>query len=330
MPAAPPPADDDALVCGLDLGGTKLLGVVVDPAGSEPALLEARLATPPGREAVGDALVELTTLLMGRAQAELGRTVRAVGVGAPGLVDRSGVLRYGPNLPGVVDLDIGHLLQTGTGLDATVDNDATCAAWGEHERGASRGKNHSVLVTLGTGIGAGITVKGEVLRGAYGFAGELGHMMVDPNGPLCPCGKRGCWERYASGSGLGLLAREAANAGLAEAMVALAGGDPEDVRGEHVTQAALDGDPAALEVLARFGWWVAVGLANVVNILDCEIVVVGGGLVAAGPLVMDPARSAFRQLVLASDHRPEVPLVQAELGERAGAVGAALLAAARA
>lgn len=329
MPAAPPPADDDALVCGLDLGGTKLLGVVVDPAGSEPTLLEARLATPAGREAVGDALVELATLLMGRAQAELGRTVRAVGVGAPGLVNRSGVLRYGPNLPGVVDLDIGHLLRTRTGLDATVDNDATCAAWGEHERGASRGKNHSVLVTLGTGIGAGITVKGEVLRGAYGFAGELGHMMVDPNGPLCPCGKRGCWERYASGSGLGLLAREAANAGQAEAVVALAGGDPEDVRGEHVTRAALDGDPAALSVLARFGWWVAVGLANVVNILDSEIVVVGGGLVAAGPLVMDPARAAFRELVLASDHRPEVPIVQAELGERAGAVGAALLAAAR-
>ena len=326
MSPAPPSADDDALVCGLDLGGTKLLGVVVDPVGSDPVLLEDRLATPAGREPVGDALVELCTRLAGRAESELGRTVRAVGVGAPGLVDRAGVLRYGPNLPGVVDLDIGELLRSRTGLQATADNDATCAAWGEHERGASRGRSHSVLVTLGTGIGAGITVNGEVLRGAYGFAGELGHMVVDPSGPLCPCGKRGCWERYASGSGLGLLAREAANAGQAEGVVALAGGDPEDVRGEHVTRAALGGDPAALEVLARFGWWVAAGLANVVNILDSEIVVVGGGLVAAGPLVMDPARAAFRQLILARDHRPEVPLVQAELGERAGAIGAALLA----
>ena len=319
----------DALVGGLDLGGTKLLGVVVDPVGSEPLLLEERLATPAGHELVGGALVELAGRLVERASQELGREVRAFGVGAPGLVDRAGVLRYGPNLPGVVDLDVVSLLGSQLGVAVTAENDATCAAWGEHERGASRGRNHSVMVTLGTGIGAGITVKGELLRGAHGFAGELGHMVVDPTGALCPCGRRGCWERYASGSGLGLLAREAANAGQAGQVVALAGGDPEDVRGEHVTEAALAGDPAALEVLGRFGWWVALGLANIVNILDSEIVVVGGGLVAAGPLVMDPTRAAFGQLVLASDHRPEVPLVQAQLGEQAGAIGAALLAAAR-
>ncbi|MEJ7582766.1 MAG: ROK family protein [Acidimicrobiales bacterium] len=185
------------------------------------------------------------------------------------------------------------------------------------------------MITLGTGIGAGITVKGEVLRGANGFAGEPGHMVVNPNGPPCPCGRRGCWERYASGSGLGRLAREAAHAGLASGVVALAGGECENVRGEHVTAAAESGDPAALKVLEDFGWWVALGIANLVNVLDSEVIVIGGGLVEAGDLVLDPTRRAYAELVLAAEHRPPVDIVSAQLGEHAGAIGAALLAAAR-
>jgi glucokinase len=186
-----------------------------------------------------------------------------------------------------------------------------------------------VLIALGTGIGAGITVKGEVLRGANGFAGEPGHMVVDPTGPLCPCSRRGCWERYASGSGLGRLGREVAAAGRSPRLVELAGGDPEQVRGEHVTAAATEGDPEALSVLERFGWWVALGIANIVNLLDPEMVVIGGGLVEAGALLMDPIEAAYRDLVMAYDHRPVVDIVAAQLGEHAGAVGAALLAAQR-
>ena len=256
--------------------------------------------------------------------------VSAVGLGAPGLVDRSGTLRYGPNLPGVIDADFASLLHDGLGLPTVVDNDATCAAWAEHELGAGRGCNHAVLVTLGTGIGAGIVVKGQVLRGAHGFAGEPGHMVVDPSGPLCPCGRRGCWERYASGSGLGRLAREAAAARRCGRVLELAGGDPLDVKGEHVTAAAAGGDAEAREVLRQFGWWVALGLANLVNILDSEVLVIGGGLISAGELVLEPTRVAYRDLVLAADHRPEPPIVAAELGEHAGAIGAALLAGARA
>lgn len=324
--SSPPSAP---LVCGLDLGGTKLLGVVVDPTAEGGALLEQRIPTPAGTEAVTAALVDLAGALIGRAKAELGRNVVAVGLGAPGLVDRSGTLRYGPNLPGVIDVAFGDVLAARLGLSTTVDNDATCAVWGEHERGAAKGRNHSVLITLGTGIGAGFTVKGEVLRGAHGFAGEPGHMVVDPSGPLCPCGRRGCWERYASGSGLGRLAREAAHAGFARRVVELAGGDPEDVRGEHVTRAAQEGDEQAIDVVRRFAWWVALGVANLVNILDSEIVVIGGGLAEAGELLLAPTRDAYRELVLASEHRPDVPIVVAQLGERAGAIGAALLAAAR-
>ncbi len=319
----------EPLICGLDLGGTKLLGVLLDPTSGEGPLLVERVPTPAGAGAVSEALIGLGKTLMARASGELGREVAAVGLGAPGLVDRSGTLRYGPNLPGIVDIELADVLRDGLGLPATVDNDATCAAWGEHERGAARGCNHSITITLGTGIGAGITVKGEVLRGANGFAGEPGHMVVDPAGPLCPCGRRGCWERYASGSGLGRLAREAAHAGFAERVVELAGGDAEDVKGEHVTKAAAEGDGQAVLVIARFAWWVALGIANVVNLLDSEIVVLGGGLAEAGELLMEPTRAAYQELVLAADHRPAVPIVVAELGEQAGAIGAALLAGAR-
>ncbi len=150
-----------------------------------------------------------------------------------------------------------------------------------------------VLVTLGTGIGGGLIVGDELVRGAAGFAGEPGHMVVDPNGPPCPCGRRGCWERYASGSGLGRLGREAAEAGRAGAVVALAGGDPEAVRGEHVTAAAAGGDPEALAVMADFAWWVALGMANLVNLLDPEVVIIGGGLAEAGELLLGPTRAAF-------------------------------------
>lgn len=330
MTAPGPTPTDRPLACGLDLGGTKLLGVLLDPDEVDGGpLSEIRVPTPIGTDAVAAAILDVARELIGRAPVQLGRHVRAVGLGAPGLVDRSGTLRYGPNLPGVVDEPFGAKLAAGLGLPVVVDNDATCAAWGEHERGASRGRNHSILIALGTGIGAGITVKGQVLRGANGFAGEPGHMVVDPTGPLCPCGRNGCWERYASGSGLGRLARESAHAGRSPRLVELAGGDPEDVRGEHVTAAATEGDPEALRVFDRFGWWVALGIANLVNVLDPEMVVIGGGLVEAGSLVMEPTRAAFRELVMAYAHRPEVEIVEAQLGEHAGAVGAALLAAER-
>jgi len=315
------------LVCGFDLGGTKLLGLLVDPAGGEPLVVD-KVPTPDGPDPVVDGIVEMAGRLFEKAASD-GREVVAVGLGAPGLVDRSGTLRFGPNIGGVVDVAFARILGERLDRPVVVDNDATCAAWAEHERGAARGANHSITVTLGTGIGAGITVKGEVLRGAHGFAGEPGHMVVDPSGPLCPCGRRGCWERYASGSGLGWLAREAAVAGVARRVVTLAGGDPESVRGEHVTAAAAEGDEQAMAVLRRFAWWVALGLANLVNILDSEVVVVGGGLAEAGDLLLDPIRSAYGELVMGAGHRPPVPIVEAELGERAGAWGAALLAAAR-
>lgn len=318
------------LICGFDLGGTKLGGILVAPDGDEP-LFQAKVPSPSGPDAVVDAIVAMGEQLLAEARAAGPGDVElvAAGLGAPGLVDRSGTLRYGPNLPGVVDLPLAEVLGRRLGVPVAVDNDATCAAWAEHERGAAKGANHSVTITLGTGIGAGITVKGEVLRGAHGFAGEPGHMVVDPNGPLCPCGRRGCWERYASGSGLGRLAREAAEAGQAAELLRRADGDVARIRGELVTAAAADGDAEAHTIIKRFAWWVALGIANLVNVLDSELIVVGGGLVDAGDLLLDPVRAAYGELVMGATHRDPVPIVAAQLGSLAGAWGAALLAEAR-
>ena len=322
----PPRSASGPLVAGLDLGGTKVLGQVLDPADPRRALATARLDTPRGADAIIGAMVDLVGLL----NDDLGRQgwgpIEAIGAGVAGLVDRQGTIRFAPNLPGVIDLDVQRALAAATGLAVVVDNDANTATVAEHRIGSGRGANDLVLVTLGTGIGGGIVIAGELRRGAAGFAGEPGHMVVDPNGPPCPCGRRGCWERFASGSGLGRLARDAAHAGRADGIVMLAGGDPEDVKGEHVTRAAADGDADALTLMAEFGWWVALGVANLENLLDPEVVVIGGGLADAGELLLVPIREAYATLVLAFDHRPPVRIVGAELGADAGAIGAGLLA----
>jgi glucokinase len=303
---------------GIDLGGTKLLCVAVDDQGRVSG--ERRVPTPDGTAALVDAFVAVV-----EAQRSEG-PVDAVGVGAPGLVDRAGVLRMAPNLPGVHEFAIRDLLQERLRLPVQVDNDATCAAWGEREMGAATGSNDVVIVTLGTGIGGGMVCDGRLYRGANGFAGEVGHMTVDPDGPPCPCGGRGCWERFASGSALGRFGREAGEGGRATRVVELAGGDFHDVRGEHVAAAAREGDPEALELMARFSWWVAVGLANLADVFDPDTIVVGGGLLEAADVFLDRAREIFGDLVLAGEYRPAVAVVPAVLGERAGAIGAALVA----
>lgn len=303
---------------GIDLGGTKCLGVRVVDGRVES---EHRVPTPRGAPAILAAIIEVVEALGGAP---------AVGVGAPGLVDREGILRFAPNLPGVVDFALRRELETRLpGSTIAIENDATCAGWAEHEVGAAKGANHVLLVTLGTGIGGGIIAGGRMERGANGFAGEVGHMVVDPHGPQCVCGKRGCWERFASGSGLGRLAREAAEAGHAPRIVELAGGDTEAVRGEHVTTACAEGDEPAIAIMKSFAWWVALGLANLAYAFDPELFVLGGGLVEAGDVLLDPVRSRFLELVAGSKHRPPVAILAAALGERAGAIGAALVAVER-
>ena len=309
---------DDRLVVGIDVGGTKVLGVALDPADPTTVIGEARVPTPEGAAPLLDAMADVVRKL------GAGHGVGSVGVGIAGLVDRGGVLRIGPNLPGLLDVRVGDELDRRLGLPVRVDNDATCATWGEHVAGAARGERDALLVTLGTGIGGGMIADGELVRGAHGFGGEVGHMVVDPHGPDCPCGRKGCWERFASGSGLGYLGRAAALAYRFRRGVELAG-EPEAVRGEHVTRAAAEGDAEALAIVDHFAEWVALGIGNLLAILDSSLVVIGGGLVEAGDLLLEPIQAALPDRVMAPRQRADVRVVAAELGERAGAIGAALL-----
>ncbi len=304
---------------GVDIGGTKVLAVAVG-AGGRP-VAERRLPTPDRAAGVRDGVAALVEELTG---GEVG----ALGVGIPGMVDGEGTLRSAPHLPGLVGAQLAaDLLDAYPAARVWVGNDATAAGWAEHALGAAAGADDVLTVTLGTGIGGGLVAGGRLVEGAHRFAGEIGHMVVDPHGPPCPCGQRGCWEQMASGSGLGRMGREWAVAGRAPRLVALAGGDPEGVRGEHVTAAARAGDPAAVELMAELGWWLALGLANLTNVLDPDVVVIGGGLVEAGDLLLAPTRRAFAAMVEGYDQRPHLAVVAAALGPRAGAIGAGLLAA---
>jgi glucokinase len=303
---------------GIDVGGTKAQAVVLDPQGQ--IIETAQRPTPRGDDSLGALIDVLFELADG-----LGHE-GSVGVGVPGLVTRDGVLRAAPNLDGVADFAIAARLSRRLGeCVVAVDNDATCATAAEWRLGAGAGVDEMVLVTLGTGIGGGVVANGALHRGVNGFAGEFGHMVVDPSGPPCPCGRRGCWERYASGSGLAMLARDAAAGNRLHDVVRHAGGDAQAVRGEHVQAAARRGDPEALAVIEQFAWWVALGLSNLTNAYDPAMFVLGGGLASGGDLYLEPVTRWYAELLYQPELR-QLPMIEfARMGPLAGAVGAALL-----
>lgn len=333
---------------GIDIGGTKCLGVVLDER--DQVVATHRVPTPTGNDGLVDALVGLVGVLR-----EEGERL-PVGIGAAGLITRSGVMRASPNVFGVSELRLRDRLVEALALPIAVDNDATCATAAEWMVGAGRGRRDVLLVALGTGIGGGMVVDGHLVRGHNGFAGEIGHMIVDPSGPRCVCGQYGCWERFGSGAGLAWLARRAlAEAPVAEGerLRALAAAHPhagrapvrsqpaagerssgardesakdDTLRGEHVVTAAREGDALARSIIAQFGWWVGLGLAGLTNTLDPSLIVIAGGLSEAADVILDPIRDGLAAHLYSPDHRPHPDVVAAVLGERAGAIGAALLA----
>ncbi|HEY8081618.1 MAG TPA: ROK family protein [Acidimicrobiales bacterium] len=317
------------LAVGVDVGGSKILAVLVDPA-TGAVHAEARRASPLDADAPGIVVADTVAGVLDdlAAVSDLDVAALPVGVGVPGMLSFDGVVVFAPNLKSMSGADLSTVMRARLGRAVTLANDADAAAVAEHRFGSARGIDDFVMVTLGTGIGGGVVSGGRVLRGHGGFAGEIGHMVVDPAGPRCPCGKRGCWERYASGAGVARLAREAAVAGRLGALVA-ALGDPEAVRGEDVTHAAAAGDREAVAVIEEVGWWLALGLANIAAVLDPAAFVVGGGLAEASALLLPPTRRHLVGLLEAGEHRPTIDVIAAELSNHAGAVGAGVLASER-
>lgn len=309
-----------SLFIGVDVGGTKILGLVTDGLGANERDRELQ-PTPKEPDRLAPAIVEVVRTLLERNPSVVG-----IGVGVPGLVDHAGVLHYGPNVQGVLGLDIAGRLNEEFSLPAVAENDGYLAALTEHRLGAARGHAHAIVVTQGTGIGGGLIVGGQVLRGANGFAGEPGHMLINRFGHRCACGRTGCWESVSSGAGLANIARELVAEGHAQQILAAAGGDTKDIRGEHVSAAKAANDPDADEILRRFSWWVAQGLGSLIALLDPSVVVLGGGLSAISDGFIDGVSAQVAEAVVGGQYRPMVPIVPADFGAEAGAVGAALRA----
>jgi glucokinase len=309
---------DGGSAIGLDVGGTKINAFRVARDGRVHA--RRTVATPAhDPDATIASMIQVSLDL-------LTDDVVAVGVGAAGLVDAAeGVLRFAPNLAWR-NLPIAARMREALGLPCQLDNDANVAAWGEWRFGAGRGYRHMLLVALGTGIGGGIVAGRRLFRGAHGFAAEIGHIIVEPDGPLCGCGNRGCWEQVASGHAIGRLGREAAREHPDSVLTSLAGGDPDAVTGATVGHAAHEGDPMAIEILREVGRRLGDGIAGLVNVLDPQVVVVGGGAVRAGDALLEPARKRCAAAIEGAAYRPRVPIVEAVLGNDAGAIGAATLA----
>ncbi len=263
--------------------------------------------------------------MVGSARAVMDPAVSVVGIAAAGLVESgSGIMRFAPNLAWR-DAPLTGYVTESLGVPAWADNDNTAAAWGEFRMGAGRGSNHMVFVGVGTGIGGGFVIDGRLVRGAHGFAAEIGHIVVEPDGPRCGCGNRGCWEQVASGTAIARAGRSAVRRHPYSDLVERSGGDPRAVTGAMVTDAARAGDTASCGILVEVGHRLGQGIAALVNVLDPELVIVGGGVSDAGDLILAPARDAYRRFVEGADHRPSVPIVVAELGADAGAIGAAML-----
>jgi glucokinase len=304
---------------GLDIGGTKIAGGVVTAGGV--VLERTRVPTPPADEA---ATLAAMVAVVDELRASHPR-VDAVGVGAAGMVEwPRGRLRWAPH-NAYRRLELRRLLHERTGLPTVVDNDARAAAWAEARFGAGAGTDDLVLVAVGTGIGGGLVLDGAVYRGTAGLGGEVGHMIVAPDGDPCDCGNRGCLEAMASGSALGRAARAAAARDPGGRLATLAGG-PQRVTGEIVFQAAKEGDQAAIALFERTGYWLGVGIASLITIFDPDVVVVGGGLAATGDLLLAPARASMERYVFGRAHRDLPPVAPARLGGDAGLVGAATLA----
>jgi glucokinase len=306
------------LSVGVDIGGTKVAAGVVDVHGQ--ILAEARRATP-GQDprAVESVITDLVRELSADYR------IRSIGIGAAGWMDLSNsTVLFSPHLAWRNE-PLRRNLEKLLRRRVTVVNDADAAAWAEWRFGAGRGESRLVCVTLGTGIGGAMILGGRVERGRHGVAGEFGHQIIVPQGHRCECGNRGCWEQYASGNALGREARElaAANSPVAQAIIAAAQGDGEAITGALVTRLAMEGDPASRELVDDVGQWLGLGLANLAAALDPGTFVIGGGLSAAGDLLLEPARRAFGRNLTGRGFRPAARIERAALGPEAGLIGAA-------
>ena len=311
-----------SLTIGIDVGGTKVLGGVVDESGK--VLTTARKDTPrQGGSALTQTIADVAKELLEQ------HSVASVGVSAAGFVssDRKTMLAT-PNIADWNGVDLDNQLTKLIGLPVVIENDANAAAWGEAKFGAGKNQDHMMMLTVGTGIGGGIVVNGALYRGAFGIAAEFGHMRVVPEGHICGCGARGCFEQYASGNALLRHAREAISASpeVARNLLSRGDGTVAGLTGQAITDAARDGDPVALAAFNTTGQWLGAGIASLAVLLDPACVVIGGGVIDAGEILLKPTRESLERNMPFAGKHPYPQIIAAQLGNEAGLVGVADLA----
>lgn len=312
---------------GVDLGGTKVATALTDTHGRILQRAEVPTSAQEGVDAVIGRIVEsirtvMNTIVDGRKVSP--DEILGIGVGSPGPLDvERGIVLFSPNLKWE-NVPICDRIAEATGLPAYLDNDANVAAMAENRFGAGKGVENMLYMTVSTGIGGGIIINGRIYRGSHGNAGEIGHMTIKPDGPPCGCGNFGCLEALASGTAIAREAAEGIRAGVATTVLQKAGGDPGKVTARLVGEAAREGDPFAKEVVHKAAYYLGIGLANLVNIFDPEIIVIGGGVSRIGEELFEPARRTMRERALAAMAK-QVKSVPALLGGDSGVLGAASL-----
>lgn len=321
-------------VVGFDIGGTKtlalLLSVSATAASDKPTrddvtvVASLRRPRPTSRE---QTISQITSMAAELAESS-GVSLEGVGIGIAGAISQSGEVLFSPNIPELFDFDLNTILSKEMAVAVAVDNDATAATVAEHLVGSAVGVEHVLYVALGTGIGTSMVLDGKIYRGANGLAGESGHMVIDRNGEEHITGVKGPWEKYASGSGLGELARNKAREGELQSLGALVASEEAiaNLRGEHITAALLDGNTEAEAVLDLFVDDIATGLTNLIYILDPELIVIGGGIASLGNILEAKLATKVSETTLGRQYRPGVDLKVSVLGTQAGAIGAGLLA----
>ncbi len=315
----------DHFFVGIDLGGTKINTALVNADGGIIAQDYRATQAEKGPEAVIAQLVDAASDVITRGGISP-KQVCAVGVAAPGPIHaESGVVTTPPNLPGWRDVPLRQLIQDKLGLPTALENDANAAALAEHHFGAGQGTRHMIYVTASTGIGGGFILDGKLYGGATGAAGEIGHMTILPQGPLCACGNRGCLEALASGTAIARAAQERVKYGVPTLIADLAEGDPDRISAKLVAEAAAQGDIEAQEIVTEAMGYLGVGMANLVDAFNPELIVIGGGLTKMGERLFDPVRRMVDRRAFRAAAQV-VRIVPAQLGDDVGILGAATVA----
>lgn len=311
-----------AVFLGFDIGGTSIRSVAyedsTDSSNNNSFYDHRQILRPTSNEELIEALAAIASE----------HNPDAVGVGCAGFVTHEGIVVQSPNIASLIDFPLRSALEEKLRCPVVVENDAAAAAWAEAKVGVGQGVSNMIFIGFGTGIGGALVIDGNLVRGIHGFGSEPGHMTVAPDGLKCPCGRRGCWELYASGSALGRYARAAAERREASELVALAG--EAEITGKHVAMllatSPTQPNSIAQNLLNELCVWIAIGLNTLVVLTDPEMLVLGGGLSEMGDVFLNSTKDAYAHLYTAHDTRPNLSFALAEHTETAGAVGAALLA----